>query len=154
MKYFPVCLKIANKKIVVVGGGAVAERKVKSLLPYKPKIILVSPKLTDNLKAMARKGKITHVRRKYYSAVLRDAFLVYACTSDGETNKKIFKAAAKSRIMVNVCDKTELCEFISPAAIRRKKLLITVSTDGSDPSLAARFKRVIKSEFKNLWEKT
>lgn len=153
MRFYPVGVNIKNKKVIVVGGGKVAERKVKSLLPYNAKIIVVSPELTNNLRKLVEKNKIKYVKGKYTSSCIKNAFLVFACTSDNIVNKKIFMDAKKKKIMCNVCDKTELCDFIVPAVMNKKGLIITVSSDGRNPKLSKRFKEIIKNEFGSLWNR-
>lgn len=151
MQFYPVGLSIENKKIVVVGGGKIAERRVKKLLPYKSDISLVSPDLTDYLQKLAERKKIGYSGKKYSASDIKNAFLVFAATNDGTVNKKIVNDAKKHNIPVNVCDKTELCDFIVPAAVKKKGLLITVSSNGKNPKLSKRFKEVLENEFANLW---
>jgi len=153
MKFYPVCINIQNKKIVIIGGGKVAERKIKGLLPYNAKIILVSPDLTNYLEKLVKEKRIKYINKKYSIKVIKNAFLVFACTSDSAVNKKIFSNATRQKIMVNVCDKTELCDFTSPAVVKRNGLTIAISTDGKNPELSKRFKEVMENEFLYLWNK-
>ncbi|MDO8735408.1 MAG: NAD(P)-dependent oxidoreductase, partial [Elusimicrobiota bacterium] len=85
--------------------------------------------------------------------IFKNVFLVFACTSNTKINKEIFADAKKRNIPVNVCDKTELCDFIIPAVIKKNGLIITVSSDGKNPKLSKRFKEVLENEFTDLWNK-
>lgn len=153
MRFYPVGLDIKNKKVVIVGGGKIAERKARNLLPYKSDISLVSPDLTDELQKLAERKKISYFKKKYSTTDIKNAFLVFACTSDGTINRKVFNDAKKQNVSVNVCDKTELCDFIIPAVMKKNGLLITVSSDGKNPKLSRRFKEVIENEFTSLRNK-
>ncbi|MBI5573331.1 MAG: bifunctional precorrin-2 dehydrogenase/sirohydrochlorin ferrochelatase [Elusimicrobia bacterium] len=153
MRFYPIGLDIKNKKVVIVGGGKIAERKARNLLPYKSDISLVSPDLTDELQKLAERKKISYFKKKYSSTDIKNAFLVFAATNDGTVNRKVFNDAKKQNVLVNVCDKTELCDFIIPAVIKKNGLVITVSSDGKNPKLSRRFKEVIENEFANLWNK-
>lgn len=153
MRFYPVGLDVKNKKVVIVGGGKIAERKARNLLPYKSDVFLISPDLTDELKKLAERKKIGYFKKKYSTTDIKNAFLIFACTSDNKINKKIFRDAEKLGILVNVCDKTELCDFIIPAVIKKNGLVITVSSDGKNPKLSRRFKEVIENEFTSLRNK-
>ena len=153
MRFYSIGLDIKNKKVVIVGGGKIAEKKVKNLLPYESYISLVSPDLTDDLQKLAERKKIGYFKKKYSTADIKNAFLIFACTSDNKINKKIFRDAKKLGILVNVCDKTKLCNFIVPAVIKKNGLLITVSSDGKNPKLSKRFKEVLENEIADLWNK-
>lgn len=153
MKFYPICINIQNKKIVIIGGGLIAERKIKGLLQYNVKIILVSPDLTNYLEKLVKEKRIKYINKKYSAKVIKNAFLLFACTSDSNVNKKIFSNVTRQKIMVNVCDKTKLCDFISPAVVKRNGLTIAISTDGKNPKLSKRFKEVMEDEFPYLWNK-
>lgn len=153
MRFYPVGLDIKNKKVIIVGGGKIAERKTRNLLPYKSDISLVSPDLTDELQKLAERKKISYFKKKYSTTDIKNAFLVFAVTNDGTVNRKVFNDAKKQNILVNVCDKTELCDFIIPAVIKKNGLVIAVSSDGKNPKLSRRFKEVIENEFTSLRNK-
>ncbi|OGS43439.1 MAG: hypothetical protein A2539_10670 [Elusimicrobia bacterium RIFOXYD2_FULL_34_15] len=153
MKFYPISLNLENKKVVVVGGGNIAERKIRGLIKYGAKITLVSPVLTTNLNKLVKKNKITGIKKKYTVSVIKDAFMIFACTSDNKINKEIFNDAERLGVLVNVCDYTNGCRFIVPAVIRKKGVVISISTDGKQPVLSKKFKEVLKNEFGNLWSK-
>lgn len=69
MPYFPAFLNIESKEVVVIGGGKVAERKVEKLLPFKPRIKVIAPKITPLIEGLEREGKLSIVRRRF---ILKD----------------------------------------------------------------------------------
>jgi precorrin-2 dehydrogenase/sirohydrochlorin ferrochelatase len=128
----------------VVGGGAVAERKVLSLLRSGARITLISPALTQTLGKLKQEGALIHKPRAFRKGDMKDALLVIAATSDEETNREI---AAGAPCLVNVVDTPELANFIVPAVISRGALSVAVSTSGSSPALA----RSIRKEIETLY---
>ena len=152
INYYPVFLNLKDKICVVIGGGKVAERKIKSLLDCEAHIKLISPEITEDLKKLWQEKKIEWEQRKYKEGDLKGAFLVIAATSDKEVQKKIFKEAEERRIFCNVVDVPELCTFIVPSVIRRGELCIAISTSGASPALSRRIREKLEKEFSPSWE--
>jgi len=134
VNYYPVFLNLKGKRCVVIGGGKVAERKVKGLLEAGASVTVISPVLTTELQRLRDQKILTHLARQYQTGDLGDAFLVIAATSDMEVNKQIFREA--SEIPLNVVDIPELCTFIVPSVIRKGPLIIAISTSGMSPALS------------------
>ena len=134
MKYYPVNLNIKDRLCVVIGGGRVAERKVKNLLAYGGRVKVISPDLTDLLSRWVRQGKLDYTSSKYRSSFLKGAFLVYAATSDRKVNEKIAGDASRRKLLVNVADSAAESTFILPAVLRKRGVSVTVSTDGLSPA--------------------
>ncbi len=147
MKYYPVNLNIKGKVCVVIGGGRVAERKVKNLLLCGGRVNVVSPDLTDRLSKMAKQGKINHIRAIYHRRYLRGASLVYAATSDRRVNAQIAIDATRMGVLVNVADSAAESSFILPAVLRKRGITIAVSTDGLSPSKSVRIRNRLKELF-------
>lgn len=145
--YYPVYLKLDNKKCLVVGGGKVAERKVKTLLGCGATVFVVSPALTEWMEEAAAQRKITAIRRNYTATDLENAFLVIGATDDNRINQRIADECSERNILVNVVDETPKCNFIVPAVIRRGPLSISISTDGKSPMLARRIREELEQSF-------
>jgi len=144
MIFYPINLNIKNRECVIVGGGKVAERKTKNILSFGGKVKIISPELTTGLKKLYRIKKIRYVKLEYSPDVLKGAFLVYAATSQRRVNAQIAKDAKRLGILVNVADSAKDSSFILPAILRKKKSVISVSTNGKSPSLAKRIRDEIK----------
>lgn len=147
MPYYPVNLDLRNRKCVVVGGGAVAERKVQSLLGFGAAVLVVSPALTPRLSELAAAGRIDHIEAEYHAEPLDDAFLVIGATDDRETNKRISLDAQGRGILVNIVDDRELSTFFVPASVRRGDLVISVSTSANSPAMARRLREELESRY-------
>lgn len=143
MKYYPVSLKVEGRDCLVIGGGKVAYRKVLDLLRSGAHVRVVAPDVTDAIGRLGQKGKIKLVKRPYRRSDLGRACLVYAATDEGSTNKKIFYDAQKRKMLVNVVDAPDYCDFIMPAVLRKGRVAIAVSTDGSAPYASVLIKKRI-----------
>ena len=147
MSLFPVNLEIRGRKVVVVGGGAVAERKCRSLLEAAAAVTVVAPRLTAGLAALARDGGVSHDRRSLQPGDLRGAVLAFAATDSRAANAAVAAEARQLGIPVCVADAPEEGTFTSPATVRRGDLLITVSTGGKSPALARRIRRDLEERY-------
>ncbi|MEN8167198.1 MAG: siroheme synthase CysG [Pseudomonadota bacterium] len=146
MDYFPIFLDIKSKPCLVVGGGAVAERKTASLLKSGADVILVAPSLTDSLTGWRDAGQLTHLDRTFAEEDLTDIHLAIAATNDSETNRRVAEQANNLRIPVNVADQPELCSFILPSVIDRSPVVAAISTGGASPVLA----RLIRARMESM----
>ncbi len=144
MKYYPINLNIKDRLCVVIGGGKVAERKVKNLLRWGGRVRVVSPELTDLLSRWANQGKMDYTRSEYRASHLKGAFLVYAATSDRRVNAEIARDAARRKLLVNVADSATESTFILPAVLRNRKISIAVSTNGLSPATSVRIRDRIR----------
>ena len=144
MRFYPVNLNIKGKVCVVIGGGKVAERKVRNILFCRGRVKVISPKLSPKLAELAKQRRITYSECEYKPAVLKGAYLIYAATSNRKVNSGIAKEAAKLGILVNVCDSARQSSFILPAILRKKGLTFAVSTDGLSPKKAAKLRDKLK----------
>ncbi|RKY85473.1 bifunctional precorrin-2 dehydrogenase/sirohydrochlorin ferrochelatase [candidate division KSB1 bacterium] len=133
---YPIFLKLKDKPVIVVGGGKVAYRKVKSLLNAGAKITVVSPELDQDLRDLVEGDKITYLQREYQAGDLKNACLVIAATGDQRVNRQIWQEAERKNLLVNVVDDPEQCNFYVPAVYRNGDLSIAISTQGKAPLLA------------------
>lgn len=139
-EYYPAFLDLRGREGTVVGGGEVAERKVQALLACGASVTVISPKLSDILEELADQGAISVVRRGYRPGDLRRATIAIAATDDATVNARVAAEARKRRVLVNVVDTPELCDFIAPSVVRRGDILIAISTSGQSPALAKKLR--------------
>jgi len=145
MDYLPIFLRLDSRPVLVVGGGAVALRKVRWLLKAGARVTLVAPRLHPQLQAFALRGELTHLAAAFAATHLANAIAVVAATDDPATNTAVSYAAREQRIPVNVVDDARLSTFISPAIIDRSPLLVAVSSCGHAPVLARRVREQIEA---------
>jgi precorrin-2 dehydrogenase / sirohydrochlorin ferrochelatase len=143
MRYYPIYLDLKGRDVLVVGGGAVAEGKALQLLEAGARVTVVSPQLTEALRAAADRGEITHLGGSFAEGDLNGVFLVIGATDDRKVNEKVAMAAGERGLLCNVVDQPDLCNFITPALVTRGELQISVSTGGGSPTLTQRVKREV-----------
>lgn len=147
MAFFPICLDIADRHCVVIGGGKVAERKVAGLLECGAAVTVVSPELTESLRCLSDRSEMNWVARPYQPGDLAGAFLVIAATDDPVVQEAVHNEAEQGNLLLNVADVPKWCNFILPATTRQGELTIAVSTAGKSPALARRLREEFDREF-------
>ncbi|PSV44112.1 precorrin-2 dehydrogenase/sirohydrochlorin ferrochelatase family protein [Photobacterium indicum] len=135
MDFFPVFLNLKSKKILVIGGGEVACRKVDLLLKAKADITLVSPKLHPHLSRLVDNKKLNYISREYQSNDVIGFHQVWATTDVRELNHQVFNDANALGIWTNVVDDPNYCNFITPSMIDRTPIQVAVSSGGASPVL-------------------
>jgi len=144
---YPLSLKIDGRRCLVVGGGAVAERKIASLLECGADVVVVAPDATDQIRAWAASGRIKFFERPFEPADMAGALIAIAATGDPRVNSAVADVARASGALVNVVDVPELCDFYVPASVTRGDLQIAISTGGSSPALAKRLRIDLDRQF-------
>ncbi|MGF1729450.1 NAD(P)-dependent oxidoreductase [Photobacterium kasasachensis] len=135
MDFFPVFLKLSNKKVLVIGGGEVACRKVDLLLRAGASITLISPQLHPYLTGLTDSSQLTWIEKEYESDDVTGFHQVWATTDIPSLNHQIFKDADAQRIWTNVVDDPGHCDFITPSMIDRTPIQVAVSSGGASPVL-------------------
>lgn len=147
MFLYPVNLDIHNQLCLVVGGGAVARRKIEALLPCGPRIRVISPVVCQRIAELAEEQRIDLKQRKYQQGDLTGAKLVFAATDNRGTQEQVVAEADAAGILVNVITAPDACSFQVPAMCRQGDLLITVATGGGSPALAARIRKELEGQY-------
>ena len=161
MGYFPFFVELKGKRGLIVGGGIVAERKVRKLLPYEPELLVVAPKIDDGIwklseeiKEKRKKNEDTSElilsERDFETTDLEKMDFVIAATSDEALNARIAKLCEERNILVNVVDDKEKCGFLFPSLIREGKLSIGISTEGASPRVATTFRARLSADIPDL----
>ncbi|HEY0381298.1 MAG TPA: NAD(P)-dependent oxidoreductase, partial [Candidatus Elarobacter sp.] len=144
---YPVALSVRGRRVVVVGGGAVAERKVRGLLGAQPDVVVVSPTLTPPLAALADAGAIGWEPRRYGPGDLAGAFLAFAATDDDAANAAVVADARGAGVLVNDASRAERGDFATPAVHRSGPLTVTVDSGGLSPSFTKRIRDELALQF-------
>jgi precorrin-2 dehydrogenase/sirohydrochlorin ferrochelatase len=144
------------RKIVVIGGGKVASRKVEALLLAGARVIVISPVLAPELEILALSGSVETLRRTYREGDLDGAFLAIAATDDPQVNHLVWSEAVGRNCLINVVDDPQHSNFTLPAVVHRGEMSIAISTGGSSPALARRLReridRMLEPEYAVLTE--
>lgn len=148
---YPINLNLTNKKIVIIGGGKIAERKTKNLIPTGAHITIVSPELTSKLAQMAEENLLTWKNKTFAPDDIKTAIIVIAATNHPQTNLLVKKSAGKNQL-VSLVDNPEQSDFQTPTVMRRGKLAIAVSTSGASPLLAKKIHNQLEATFDETYE--
>ncbi|MGV2865017.1 siroheme synthase CysG [Achromobacter sp. AGC39] len=147
MQLFPIFADLKGRRVLVVGGGAVAERKTLALLEASAQVVVGAPKLTPALTELAAQGRIHYLPGRFDAAWLDDVWLVVAATDDRAANAAVSEAAGARRIFTNVVDDPELSSFQVPSIVDRSPVIVAISSSGVAPVLARRVRERIESLF-------
>jgi len=130
-QHFPLFIDATGKTALVAGGGAIATRRVLSLLRFTFDVTVVAPEVTDELERLDAQGRIQLSRRKFEPGDLEGVFLAVAATDDRETNREIGVLARHRGIWVSVADRREECSFYFPAVAGTEEITVGVCGDGT-----------------------
>ncbi|WP_163536626.1 NAD(P)-binding protein [Gracilibacillus sp. YIM 98692] len=146
MTKIPLMIDLIHRKIVVFGGGTVAERRVTTLLPYTTNITIISPTVTDLLKELAIKHRIHWIQRDGKLTDIESYNLIIIASNDPTFNQMIAEHAPTSCLM-NATFHADYGNIDFPIFLDRGKLKIAISTNGASPILAKRIKKQLEDQF-------
>jgi precorrin-2 dehydrogenase/sirohydrochlorin ferrochelatase len=146
-KYYPVSLDMTDKRCVIIGGGAVAERKAERLIECNAQVVVVSRSLTPVLEDRKKADTIEHIDADYEKKTLRGAFMVIGATDRDDVNAQVSRDALSLGMLVNIVDDPERCNFILPSLLQQGDLSIAISTGGKSPALARKIREELQQQY-------
>lgn len=144
---YPISLNLRDRPCLVVGGGAVAERKARALVEAGARVTVVAPDCRPELQAAAQRGELALRLEPFAPEQLDRCLVCIAATDDPEVNRAVADQARRRGVLVNVVDRPEWCDFEVPAVVRRGRFQLTVATGGASPLLAARVRRELEQRY-------
>lgn len=147
MSYLPIHLDVRGRRVVVIGGGRVASRKAADLRRCGACVTVVAEVVSPPLRRLGRSGRLALRERKYRAGDLKGFFLAVAATDDPVVQAAIRKEATRRKVLLNVADRPEQCDFIFPAKVVRGDFVVSVGTGGQSPALAARVRERLEKIF-------
>ena len=143
---YPIFLKAHQLEFLIVGGGYVALEKMEFLFKSSPeaKVTLVAPFLREETKDFIKNKPVRVIKRRFRLWDLRKKNIVIATTNFPEINQKIQLACNKRRILVNVADTPDLCDFYMGGIVTKGNLKIGISTNGKSPTIAKRMRQFLE----------
>ena len=149
---FPLFVKLAKRRCLVVGAGKTAEEKIPTLLRCGAIVVVVAPTATRTIQAWAHDKKILWAQRRFEVRDLDGIFMTLVATPVKSLNKAVFEEARQRQILCNVVRDRSLCDFYYPAVVRRGPLQIAISTAGHSGALAQRLRKQLEEQFGPEWE--
>lgn len=131
---FPLFVDLAGKKIIVIGGGRIAERRIRTILSFGADIQVIAKECSSEIINMYENGMIKLEKRPYVEGELENAFMVLGITDDSRTNETVWKECKKKNIMVNIASDKNLCDFFFPAIVEEDEVVIGVCGNGTNHS--------------------
>lgn len=144
---FPIFLKVDKLRVLIVGGGNVGSEKLRFLLKSSPstKVTLIAPEISDEIDILsAQYPNVTLVNREFRAADLNGEDIVIVATENHELNLEIQKLTKERKILVNVADTPDLCDFYLGSIVTKGDLKIAISTNGKSPTFAKRFREFLE----------
>jgi precorrin-2 dehydrogenase / sirohydrochlorin ferrochelatase len=142
---YPINLRIAGHRCLVVGAGSVAAQKIGGLLDCDAEVVVVAPEVLEPVEALA--DRIEIIRRRYRPDDLTGMRLVVAATGDGALQAQILADGRAAGVLVNSADDPANCDFTLPSRVRRGPVLLTASTQGRSPALSTWLRRRLSQDY-------
>ncbi|HZW92353.1 MAG TPA: bifunctional precorrin-2 dehydrogenase/sirohydrochlorin ferrochelatase [Candidatus Eremiobacteraceae bacterium] len=144
---FPMFMKLAGKRCLVVGAGNIGEPKISSLLDTGASVQVIALAASAAVHEWAKAGKISLELRAFSAEDLHETFLAIVATASRSLNGSIYREAQRRGVLCNVVDDPEYCDFYYPAVVRRGDLQIAISTNGQSPSLSQKLRQQLERQF-------
>ncbi|MCI5994447.1 MAG: bifunctional precorrin-2 dehydrogenase/sirohydrochlorin ferrochelatase [Blautia sp.] len=130
--YFPMFVDLSEKKVIVVGAGTIAKRRIRSLLTFTNHLVVIAPEINKELKELENTGQLTIRKKKYEREDIYDADIVIAATNDTQINNDIYIVCKCMGIPVNVCSDKHKCDFFFPGIAQKDHVVVGVTASGTD----------------------
>jgi len=146
MAYFPMFYDLRDKRVLVVGGGNIALEKLEKLVLFTKEITVIAKEVKYNTYTLIKEHCLSYYQRAYRRGDIDNFNIVIVATDDIELQESIYLESRGKNILVNAVDNTNYCDFIFPSFIKRGDLTVAISTSGSSPAFAKRFKHIIEEK--------
>src|SRR5215470_1457515 len=144
---YPIFLKLEEHKVLIVGGGPIAEQKLEGVLRSARDVTVIAPQVTERIARWAGEGRIQHIKDEYRSGMTQGYFLVIAATDFEAVNRAVFAEAQANGALANAVDDPDYCSFFAPAVVSRGDFQIAISTGGASPALAQRVRQELEVQY-------
>lgn len=151
MAVYPIMLEMSHLPVVVIGGGDMADWKVETLRAADAQVTVVSPVVGPRLRALANLGHIVWLQRFATYTDIEQARLTIIATDDKEEQSRTIAWAKSSGTLLNVVDQPDHCDFYSTSHFRRGDLVVSLSTSGQAPALAAELRHALEEIIGPQW---
>lgn len=151
MSLLPIFLKLDEARVLVVGGGFMAEPKISALVEAGATVEVVAPTVTQRIAKGAAAGRIQWHARCFEASDISGNVLVFAATGIAAVDREVARHCREQNILCNAIDDPAYCDFYSPAVMQRGDLQIAVSTNCKSPALAQQIRQRLEEQFDEGW---
>lgn len=145
---FPIFLRADKLKLLVVGGGFIGLEKVSTIFrnSNNAQVTLVAPEIRSEIRDLSRQfpTQLLLVEKAYDPSDLNDKDVVIAATSIKELNKKVYLDAKAEKILINVADTPDICDFYMSSIVKKGDLKIAISSNGKSPTITKRIRELLE----------
>ncbi|TDQ77699.1 uroporphyrin-III C-methyltransferase/precorrin-2 dehydrogenase/sirohydrochlorin ferrochelatase [Dongia mobilis] len=152
MRAFPLFVRLENRPVLLVGGGAMAAAKLRLLLAADARVAVVAPVLSPDLHALLD-HRVTWHGRDFAAEDVRGKALVFSAIGDEARDAAVSAAAREAGILVNVVDRPDHSDLVMPAVVDRGDIVVAISTNGASPVLAQRVRAAVEAAIPHGIEK-
>lgn len=145
MRYLPLFKNVRDRPCLVVGGGPVAQGKIRMLLRAKAAVTVVAPDITEDIGGWNETGRVVWLKQRFDPRNVKGCTLVFSATGDATVDKAVSAAAKAAGVPVGVVDAPDLSDFITPAIVDRSPLVVAVSSGGAAPVLARQIRATVEA---------
>jgi len=147
MERYPIMIDLAGRPVTAIGAGEVALRKVADLLRCGACVTVIAPSMHEGFADLAEEygEQLVITAREYRQGDIADSLLAFSATDDEKVNRAVFSEARKRSILVNSADDPSNCSFFLPSSYRQGDLVMSISTGGASPAMAARLRRTLQT---------
>ncbi|WP_273125435.1 precorrin-2 dehydrogenase/sirohydrochlorin ferrochelatase family protein [Metabacillus sp. HB246100] len=142
----PLHINVKGKRVLVIGGGEIAYRRLKLFLEEGASVTIVSPNVINEISQLASDLKLEWIKKKVEAADLVDAFIIIAATNDDALNNWIADHATSNQL-VNVVSEVEKGNVLVPKTLNKGKLTLSVTTNGASPKVAKEIAEKLDLQF-------
>lgn len=147
MSLYPIFLKLAGHKVLIVGGGKIAEQKIEAVLRSANDVTVLSPEISPLIQRWCSERRLRHIAQEFHPGLTKGYFLVIACTDSEPVNRAVYQEAREFGALANAVDDPGYCDFYAPAVVSRGDFQIAISTGGNSPALAQKVRKNLEEEF-------
>ena len=138
--YLPISIDISDQKILIIGGGQSAWKKIRILQRFGANLEVVAENIIDEILASG----ITCFRKRYEKSDLKGYLMLFSCTNNEELDRQIAIDGREAGVLVNIHDKPSLCQFVSPAIYKDGNITVAVSSNAQDVYESIRLRNLIQ----------
>lgn len=150
--FFPIFVDLSKKKIVVIGAGTVAARRIETLINFTREILVVAPEINQKILDFNKRGLVKIIEKNYEASMLEHADMVLATTDNQELNQEIGRDCKERGILVNVASRKELCDFFFPGIVQKEEVVIGITASGKDHKKAKEIRERIEQHLDQWME--
>jgi len=147
MSLYPIFLKLEGHRVLIVGGGLIAEQKIEGILRSATDVTVIAPHTTPRIQLWAEQGRLKHVAEEYQPGMAQGYFLVIAATDSDPVNRAVYDEARAAGALANAVDDPGYCDFYAAALVHRGEFQIAISTGGHSPALSQQVRKKLEQEY-------